>query len=33
MKTYLDLDIKAINNSQAIIIKDEKREVITYSED
>jgi len=33
MKTYLDLDIKAINNLQAIIIKDEKREVITYSED
>jgi len=32
MNTYLDLDIKAINNLQAIIIKDAKREVITYTE-
>ena len=33
MEKYSNLDIKAINNLQAIIIKDEKREVITYSED
>lgn len=32
MEKYSNLDIKAINNSQAIIIKDGKREVITYTE-